>query len=258
LQGLIPHFRALDGWRGLCALIVALYHFPGSGVLEQNRIVGNAEFFVDFFFVLSGFVIAANYLHRIPDEPAALRFMGLRVGRLYPLHLVTFFAFFAFECLQAVAAGFTNAFNETNSLVTIPSTLLMIQSWGLHDHLSWNWPSWSISCEMAAYGAFALITLFYSGRARFLALAAVGCTVFVNLGLWRVAVLCRIFRRRVFLEGLVDPVPARGGFAQACDDRLGSSRGVSRLWLCLAEWRRASSSICRALRLRNHSLRVQF
>ncbi len=75
-------------------MIVALYHFPGSGLLEQNRLVGNAEFFVDFFFVLSGFVIAANYLHRIGDERAALRFMGLRIGRLYPLHFVTFIAFF--------------------------------------------------------------------------------------------------------------------------------------------------------------------
>src|SRR3954452_4869975 len=32
----------------------------------------------------------------------------------------------------------------------------MVQSWGILDHLGWNWPSWSIGAECLAYVAFAL------------------------------------------------------------------------------------------------------
>ncbi len=179
-----PHFRALDGWRGLCALLVAAYHFPGTGFIENSAIIRNASYFVDFFFVLSGFVIAANYLNRLPDSKSAARFMGLRLGRLYPLHLFTFLAFFAFEFAQAAASGFRAGFNGMSVLEAVPTNLLLIQSWGMHDQLTWNFPAWSISCEIAAYAAFALITVF-SGRARWWVYAGM---VFVPLALlWRLS-----------------------------------------------------------------------
>ncbi|MGP0042524.1 MAG: hypothetical protein ACLPJW_17770, partial [Rhodomicrobium sp.] len=51
------HFRALDSWRGICAIIVALYHLEPlgriySGDLRSIPIVDNGWLFVDFFFVL--------------------------------------------------------------------------------------------------------------------------------------------------------------------------------------------------------------
>lgn len=55
------HFIALDSWRGICALMLAVYHFPINGWMDTNGLISNSKMFVDFFFVLSGFVIAANY-----------------------------------------------------------------------------------------------------------------------------------------------------------------------------------------------------
>ena len=58
-------FTALDGWRGICALLVALYHFHATSHVEQLGLVRNAYLFVDFFFVLSGFVITYAYADRL-------------------------------------------------------------------------------------------------------------------------------------------------------------------------------------------------
>lgn len=53
----------------------------------------NAYLFVDFFFVLSGFVIASTYQERIAGGFSVWRFMLLRLGRLYPLHIAVLVAF---------------------------------------------------------------------------------------------------------------------------------------------------------------------
>ncbi len=58
-------FEALDGWRGVCACLVVLFHFHGYSPVYFSPLVRNSYLFVDFFFVLSGFVIAWNYASRL-------------------------------------------------------------------------------------------------------------------------------------------------------------------------------------------------
>jgi hypothetical protein len=54
----VTRFEALDGWRGICACLVVLFHFHGFSPIYSVELVRNSYLFVDFFFVLSGFVIA--------------------------------------------------------------------------------------------------------------------------------------------------------------------------------------------------------
>src|SRR5436190_23945001 len=56
-----PHYVALDGCRGIAAVMVALHHFSANSSIYRSGLVQNGALCVDFFFVLSGFVIAANY-----------------------------------------------------------------------------------------------------------------------------------------------------------------------------------------------------
>ncbi|CAN7703407.1 acyltransferase family protein [Mesorhizobium sp. LjNodule214] len=160
-------FLVLDSWRGICALLVALFHFPTSLMISQSAFVGGSYLFVDFFFVLSGFVIASSYASRLNEPDEVARFAIVRFGRLYPLHLAMLLAFAAFEMLRlllpqlhgAGAAPFTGGF-DAKSLVT---NIFLLQGIGLEDHLSWNAPSWSISAEFFAYLMFAGV-VFTSGR----------------------------------------------------------------------------------------------
>jgi peptidoglycan/LPS O-acetylase OafA/YrhL len=60
-RGEKARFVALDSWRGFCALLVALYHVPVTAFVFLNPLVRGSFLFVDFFFVLSGFVISFTY-----------------------------------------------------------------------------------------------------------------------------------------------------------------------------------------------------
>ncbi len=159
-------FKVLDGWRGICALLVAIFHFSAFSHFKEISFFNNAYLFVDFFFVLSGFVICHAYYDRITDSGGAVQFIVRRFGRLWPLHIFTLGILIVLLLGGLLAAKFLNisfgsdAFSPPNwTLWAIPTNIFLIQSLHLHDGLNWNKPSWSISCEMWAYVVFMLVCL---------------------------------------------------------------------------------------------------
>ncbi len=174
-------FKVLDSWRGVAALMVAAYHFEANSHLYDIAFFRNAFLFVDFFFVLSGFVIAHAYADRIGTAREGAAFMIRRFGRVYPLHFAVLAAFVGAEAFKLVLSqGFgisagTPAFdpNGYTPLATLPGHLALTTALGLHDTLTWNGPDWSISAEYWTYLLFALVVL-AAGRWRVIAMAAVG------------------------------------------------------------------------------------
>jgi len=160
-------FEVLDSWRGICALLVALFHFPATGFISQSAFISASYLFVDFFFVLSGFVITSSYANRLSDADGLKRFALVRFGRIYPLHLFLLAAFAAFEALRLLvpqlrgngAEPFTGGFGLDNLLANV----LLLHGVGFTDQLTWNAPSWSISAEFFAYLLFA-VAIFATGR----------------------------------------------------------------------------------------------
>ena len=141
----MPRLDALTSLRFLAALWVVFFHFgrdflilAGQPAKDLQR-VGYAG--VALFFVLSGFVLAYNYLG--PQDRGELRrgaFWRARVARVYPLYLL---------CL----------------VVTAPALLLsdplgtalrvgLLQAWHPTRVGAWNLPSWSLSAEAAFYLLF--------------------------------------------------------------------------------------------------------
>ncbi|UWQ61088.1 acyltransferase (plasmid) [Leisingera caerulea] len=176
-----PYYPTLDSLRGICAVLVALFHLRANSHFELLPLVRNGWLFVDFFFVLSGFVIAENYRGRLSTgEVTIRRFIWLRLARLYPLHLFMLLMFIATEyALSAVHAamrsGVREPFTGSRSLDLLPENLLLLQSFGFSGMLSWNGPAWSISAEFWTYCLFAL--LFAAGalsRAAWFALCLAG------------------------------------------------------------------------------------
>jgi peptidoglycan/LPS O-acetylase OafA/YrhL len=162
-------FEVLDSWRGLCALLVALFHFPATGWLVENDFIRGSYLFVDFFFVLSGFVIAHAYSERLSDGASFKRFMLTRFGRLFPLHFFMLAAFVLYE--MARAAFGQETFSGGNTISSLLSNLFMLHGLGVENSLTWNAPSWSISTELFAYLLFGLLTLAL-GRTALLAFAS--------------------------------------------------------------------------------------
>lgn len=174
-------FEALDGWRGLCACLVVLFHFHGYSPIYSSPFIRNSYLFVDFFFVLSGFVIAWNYSSRLDTWEGVRRFLILRVGRVYPLHLFMLLCFMAYETLKLFHDQSqpmpSTAFTGDTGPFAVFTNVFLIQSLHLHDGLTWNGPSWSISTEFWTYVVFALVSAWLGMRNWMLLLAALAAPV---------------------------------------------------------------------------------
>lgn len=162
------HFLVLDSFRGICACLVAMSHFKANSIIYGIHAFDSAAIYVDFFFVLSGFVIFANYEDKIRQGYSVGKFMFLRFGRIWPLHFAVLLAFILFDLAQlfihvggaALYAPFS-APGETPK--DIAAMIFLVHSLNVNDVLSLNGPSWSISVEFYAYLVFALV-LAYGGK----------------------------------------------------------------------------------------------
>lgn len=134
---------------------------------------------VDFFFVLSGFVIYLSYGDLLKQPIDLARFAILRLVRLYPVHFVFLMLFLIVEALKLMAqrhgihSATATAFQE-NSLSEFVRHLLLVQGlgiWGAVPGSTFNAPSWSISTEFYAYLTFA-VCMSMAGRERFKYVAA--------------------------------------------------------------------------------------
>jgi peptidoglycan/LPS O-acetylase OafA/YrhL len=191
-QGFDGHYRVLDSYRFLAASLVCIYHFNKDNVLGLNTISPLFHQFrlgVDFFFVLSGFVIARTYLGRINSLNDYKMFMWKRFARLYPLHLITLLIGIIGGMVighRALQAG-TNS--EIFSSTAIIANLTLTHSLGITNYGSFNIPSWSISAEMFVYLLFPLFAFLITRLPALvngaLIIAYVGITILVreHLGL---------------------------------------------------------------------------
>jgi peptidoglycan/LPS O-acetylase OafA/YrhL len=76
----------LDALRGVAAIAVAFFHCT---LPTRISIIPHAGFCVDVFFVLSGFVIAANYQDKLSRGLNGPQFAAARLIRLYPMFLLS-------------------------------------------------------------------------------------------------------------------------------------------------------------------------
>lgn len=155
-------FLILDIFRGIFASMVVLFHLSpfAETPLLNNDFVDNSDMFVDFFFVLSGFVISYNY-QSIATGEQVTDFLRKRLRRIYPLHLLMLLAFVVVEISKGYLASYVHVnqpTNPNNNVFTFFTSLFLLNSVkmpGVTD-VSWNIPSWSISAEMLAYIVFGL------------------------------------------------------------------------------------------------------
>lgn len=159
-------YLVLDSFRGLCAIFVVVFHMRALGSVTELSFFKGSDLFVNFFFVLSGFVMSHAYLKR--SDIAFTDYISSRFRRLYPLYIFMLIVFIGLECAKYIAytkMGITlNAvpFTGKAAPAEIIPNLLMIQAWtGFTEHLSFNYPSWSISIEFYTYVLFFIAIHFF-------------------------------------------------------------------------------------------------
>ena len=84
-----PHYNLLDGLRGVAAVLVVWYHifegFQFASGAPTITVVNHGYLAVDFFFLLSGFVIGYAYDDRVGKTLTLGTFFKRRLIRLHPM-----------------------------------------------------------------------------------------------------------------------------------------------------------------------------
>jgi len=129
----MSRLAGLDALRGIAALIVAASHF--NALVLGGPYIEAASLSVDFFFMLSGFIMARTYDGRMPR-----RFLVLRAVRLWPAMAL------------GVVAG---ALLAPQLWPLLPFALLFLPT--LNGMFPFNPPAWSLFCELIANAVHSLL-----------------------------------------------------------------------------------------------------
>ena len=155
------NFAILDGLRGIAAIAVMIAHIT-SGIMS-SPLFGRKHMAVQFFFMLSGFVMMCAYDKKLRAGLTFTEFFCRRIVRLFPLIWVgTLLSWIYF-------ANFDDAFNadpDRNTAVLFSALSIPIAKTAFSDRLfPLNPPEWSLFFELLIYAVFGLLARFASVRA---------------------------------------------------------------------------------------------
>lgn len=155
----------LDGLRGIFSLMIVFFHYDGAFLptrIFNNYIIRESYYAVDFFFVLSGFVISYNY-HTINSNSSLINYIKKRFVRLFPLLLFTATVFFCTDLIfNYFLPHYISTIEPFSALLTkYLDTILFTNSTPLLGNtFGMNPPSWSISAEMISYLVYGIVMVY--------------------------------------------------------------------------------------------------
>ena len=161
-----PHYELLDGLRGVAALVVVWYHvFEGFATCAMDQRVNHGYLAVDFFFMLSGFVVAYAYDDRWSTSLTVKGFVRRRLIRLHPMVVMGALLGCLTFCLQGGVRWDGTPVGTGALLVALVCSALLLPSLpgsvgevrGNGEMFPLNGPSWSLFYEYVGNALYALV-----------------------------------------------------------------------------------------------------
>lgn len=151
-------FNNLNIFRGIAALWIILYHLKDEVYLNKYFIFSHGFLAVDFFFILSGFLLSSTYLNLFSINEIKF-FLKKRFYRIYPLHflnlLFILLLLIFYENIYSKKIIFTHDNFQFNSFIY---QIFLIHGIGIENKLNWNVPSWIVSTQFFVYIIFIFIS----------------------------------------------------------------------------------------------------
>jgi peptidoglycan/LPS O-acetylase OafA/YrhL len=169
---------ALAGARAFPPLMIVMFHFSEghhySHIRPLDLLATRGYLWVEFFFVLSGFILTYVYWPRLKELlrlSGYKAFLRARLIRLYPLHLFMLLLLLGIVIgLRALAAegGYLSIFDaKYHQDVSVKGFILsvfLVHAWNTMNTLTWNGVSWFVSVEFALCLAFPALLWLAEGR----------------------------------------------------------------------------------------------
>jgi peptidoglycan/LPS O-acetylase OafA/YrhL len=156
----------LTSLRGIAALIViffhAHHHFPSDDPKLLTWIIYNGFLAVDFFFIMSGFILAYTYSKKFTRFTSQdyRSFMLKRFARIYPLHFFILVLYISIPLILYLTGR--DIGGGRYDIDAFFAKLFLIDVWWTGYQFTWNIPSWTISSELFAYLLFPFIVIPFS------------------------------------------------------------------------------------------------
>ena len=174
------YLASLEGWRGVVALFVVLFHFYQQ--FSDTPIAGYGYLGVDFFFILSGFIISRQYEAAIAMRTIRFtQFCIKRLARLYPLYIFSIGLFLYVNTTILLPLHMGSAVDFGMGPLYSWRLFLQLTMLGNIGGMAepWNGPAWSVSVEW-------IVNLLYFGLVwQFRRVP--------NLLLWLGVIICTIY-----------------------------------------------------------------
>ena len=161
----VAYLSNLTPLRGIAALLTVIYHadiLVNFTLSTHFTVLRRMHVMVDFFFILSGFIMCHVYGDRFSrgiTRKEFKKFTIARFSRVYPLHLFTLLyvlVMFGISGYLGIPKSIVQIENSGYSFIT---NLLLLQSMNLHQWFTWVHASWSISTEWWAYMLFPFLVI---------------------------------------------------------------------------------------------------
>ena len=154
---------ALTGLRFFAAAWVVFYHHAAAALPTRTpsglrNAASHGYLGVNFFYLLSGFILAYSYAERSASV-VALRgtrraFWMNRFSRVFPLYFTAWLVTAPFVVAHRLATDAAPLMRVLKLVVAAVVSLGLVQAWLPGAHAWWNPPSWSISVEAFFYAIF--------------------------------------------------------------------------------------------------------
>ncbi|WP_282635752.1 acyltransferase family protein [Sphingobacterium thalpophilum] len=158
-----PHYPVLDGLRGIAAITVVCFHiFEAFASTHLDQRINHGYLAVDFFFILSGFVVGYAYDDRW-DRMTTKDFIQRRLIRLHPMviagALMGAGLFYFQECSvwDVTQVTVSSLFIATLLNALLLPALPGQEVRGLGEMFPLNGPSWSLLFEYIGNILYALV-----------------------------------------------------------------------------------------------------
>ena len=174
-----PRYEILDGLRGVAAVMVLVYHICETHWGQTTQPVAHGYLAVDFFFVLSGFVIGYAYDDRWSNGLSLKEFMKRRITRLHPMVILS--AMINLVCMAFLMGGII--FPDVSwGIVLLAWVLSMLMIPGLGGQVFLiSGTQWTLFYEYLANVLYATVVRRMSNKVLYTIVALCGCWTFLFL-----------------------------------------------------------------------------
>lgn len=146
-------FYSLDAMRGIAAFAVVISHID---TVMPPSILHYSYLSVDFFFMLSGFVLARAYVSKLKSSMSVGRFMEVRLIRLYPMFVVGGLLGLM-QIAGQIATHSPRAPGGMDALIGIATNALILPDFrSAYMLFPVNVPGWTLFFELVANAIFAM------------------------------------------------------------------------------------------------------